>query len=77
MLFEPGGEGGAEVVALEGEFDGGLEEAELVAGVVALAFVVEAVDLLVLEEGFDGVGELEFAAGAGGDVFRSSRRCAG
>ncbi len=51
---------------LEGELDGGAEEALLVSGVVALAFVAEAVDLLVLEEGLDGVGKLELAAGAGG-----------
>jgi len=39
----------------EGELYGGFEEAEFsVAGVVALAFVVEAVDLFVLEQGFDG-----------------------
>jgi hypothetical protein len=66
--FEPFSEGGAEVVALEGELYGGFEEAELVAGVVALAFVAEAVDLLVGEERLDGVGELEFAACAGGEV---------
>ena len=40
-----------------------------VAGVVALAFVAVAVDFFVFQEGFDGVGELEFAAGAGGDAF--------
>src|SRR5258708_7133669 len=67
--FEPGAEGGAEVVAFEGELDGGLEEAHLVAGIVSLAFVAEAIDLFVLEEGLDGVGELEFAACAWGDGF--------
>ena len=67
--FEPLAEGRAEVVALEGELDGGFEEAEFVAGVVALAFVVEAKDFFVGEQGFDGVGELEFAACAGGEAF--------
>ena len=36
---------------------------------MALALVGEAVDLLVLEQGLDGVGELEFAACAGRDGF--------
>jgi hypothetical protein len=35
---------------------------------VALAFVAEAVNLLVGEESFDGVGELELASLAGGEV---------
>jgi len=35
---------------------------------VALAFVAEAVDLLVGEQGADGVGELEFASRAGSEV---------
>src|ERR1700722_2985915 len=62
-VFEPVAEGRPEVVPFEGELDGGVEEALLVAGVVALAFVVEAVDLFVLEQSFDAVSELEFAAG--------------
>ena len=37
---------GAQIVALEGELHGRLEEAQLVAGVVALAFEGVAVDLL-------------------------------
>ena len=53
---------------LKGELDGGAEEALLVAGVVALALVAEAVDFFVLEKCFDAVGELELATGAGGDV---------
>src|ERR1700727_1734383 len=67
--FQPCTEGGAEVFVLEREFDCGAEEALLVAGVVALAFVAEAVDLFVLEERFDAVGELEFATSARGDGF--------
>lgn len=53
---------------LQPELDGGHEEAELVAGVVALALVGEAVDLFEVEQGLDAVGELELAAGAGGDL---------
>lgn len=63
--LEPFAKFGAEVVALESELDGGFEEAEFVTCVVALAFVGEAVDLFVLEQGLDGVGELQFAACAG------------
>src|SRR4051812_19621864 len=59
-LLEPGAEGGAEVVALEGELNRGFQEAELVAGVVALALVAETVDLFVLQQGLDAVGELQF-----------------
>jgi hypothetical protein len=57
------------VRAIRCRWYGGFEEALLVAGVVALADVAVAVDLFVLEQGLDGVGELEFAAGAGGDGF--------
>ena len=37
---------------------------KLVAGVVALAFVAEAVDLFVSEQRLDAVGQLQFAAGS-------------
>src|SRR5207248_10768441 len=67
--LEPAAEGGAEVVAFEGKLYGGAEETLLIAGIVALAFVLEAVDLFVLEQSFDAVGELEFAACAGSDGF--------
>ena len=58
-------EGAAEIVAAEGQLDGGLEEAELVAGVVTLALEAEGVDGAAAQEVLQGVGELDFAAGRG------------
>ena len=66
-LLQPCLEVGTEFVVLQAELDRGFQEAELVARVVALALVGEAVDLFVLQEGLDAVGELELAACAGGD----------
>jgi hypothetical protein len=67
---------GAELVALEGELERRLEEAQLVAGVVALAFEGVAVDLLLLEQLPQAVGELQFAACAqfrGGEHLENCR----
>ena len=49
---------------LHAEFHRSLQEAQLVTGVVALAFVAIAVNLLVLQQRLDGVGQLQFAARA-------------
>src|SRR5579875_1997415 len=68
LLPEPIAEARPKVAALKRELDRGLEEAELVAGVVTGAFVGEAVDLLVLQKRLDAIGELDFAAGTGRDL---------
>ena len=51
-------------MAAQREFDGRLEEAELVAGVVALAFEAVGVDRAAAQQVLEGVGELDFAARA-------------
>ena len=49
-------EGAAEVVAAEGEFDGGFEEAEFIAGVVARAFEAHSVNGPAAEKVAEAVG---------------------
>src|SRR6185369_16808069 len=56
----------AEVVALECEFDCGLQHAEFVARIVTLAFECEAKYFFFFEQSLDAVGELDLATGAGG-----------
>src|SRR5579864_1602707 len=52
----------AEIVATQGKLDRGLQEAELVAGVVARAFEHIPVNGPVAQQVFQGIGELDFAA---------------
>src|SRR5258706_6661345 len=61
--------------ALQGKLHRGLQEAELVAGVVALAFEDVAVDLLARQEHADGVGDLQFAADAERRVLQAIEDC--
>src|SRR5690606_9340985 len=68
-LLEPGGEVRAEVLAVDGELDDGLEVVELVPGVVAAAAEDDAVDAAALArghpgEGLQGVGQLDLVAAA-------------
>src|SRR5262245_44419188 len=56
-------EGAAQVVALERELDRGLQEAQLVSGVVARALEAVAVQAPVLAQGAQAVRELDLAAG--------------
>src|SRR5579862_9900443 len=58
----------AQVLALEGEFYRGLQESQLVAGVVALAFVDVRIHFLFFEQDAHAVGELEFASRARGSL---------
>ena len=60
-------EGFAQVVAFEGEFDGGLQKALLVARVVTLAFELVAVDGPAAQHVLQAVGQLNLAATAGFD----------
>jgi hypothetical protein len=45
------------------QLDGGFQESQLIARVVALADVVKALDLLILEQRLDRVRQLQFATG--------------
>src|SRR5271165_625184 len=74
QLLQIFSEVGAEVVALAGELERRLEEAQLVAGVGALAFEDVAVDLFLLEQLPQAVGELQFAGCA---QFRGGARFEG
>jgi hypothetical protein len=67
--LEVGAEGGGDVVAEEAEVDVGFDEVELVADVMALAIEAEAMEGFLRHKRGHGVGELEFAAFAGGDFF--------
>src|SRR5579875_360732 len=58
-------EGGADVVPLEGQFDGGPQVVQLVAYVVAAVTERPAVHRLTFGQGLDGVRELDLASSAG------------
>jgi hypothetical protein len=76
QLLQIFSEVGAELVALAGELERRLEEAQLVAGVGALAFEGVAVDLFLLEQLPQAVGELQFAGCAqfrGGEHLENCR----
>src|SRR3546814_323228 len=62
---QPGAELGAEIVAGEGQLDGGAEVVELVADVVAALDERVPVDVLGLEQQADGIRELDLAAATG------------
>src|ERR1700677_1909325 len=67
--FQPFAKGRSKVLALQGKLYSGFQEAKLISRVVALAFIAVAVDLLIREQGFDAIGQLESAPGTGSDVF--------
>src|SRR6185437_250335 len=54
----------AQLGALQSELDGRFEESELVPGVVALAFVAVAIDLLLFQQQAHCVSELKLSARA-------------
>src|SRR5262249_40835078 len=58
----------AEVVPLEREFHGRLQETEFVSRVITAAIIHVSVHFFALEQGAQAVGELEFSASAGRDV---------
>src|SRR5512132_1589287 len=62
-----------EVGTGEGELDGGLEEAELVARVVALALELDRVHRAPRAERAQAVGELDLAALVGGGLGENSK----
>jgi hypothetical protein len=64
QAFQVFAEGDAEVVALQGELDGGFQETQFVSGIVAAAFVDVGVHFFFLQEVAHAVGELKFATGA-------------
>src|ERR1700761_717373 len=68
-FVEKGLQRGAQLVshfrALKGEGDVGLQEADLVAAVIALAFEAVAVERLAADQLGHRIGELDLAAGAG------------
>ena len=49
-------------MAAQGEFDGGFEEAEFVAGIVALAVEFEGINRTAAEQVAQGVGQLDLSA---------------
>ena len=65
---------GAEVVAIDGQLDGGPQVVELLADVVAALGEDVAVDGLLAEQQRDGVGELDLAADARAAPARARRR---
>src|ERR1700679_1176885 len=67
--FQPFAKGWSKVLALQGKLNSGFQEAQLISSIVALAFIAVAVDLLIREQGFDAIGQLEFAPSTGSDVF--------
>ncbi len=66
--FQIFAEGVAEVFTFQGEFHGGFQEAEFVAGIVATAFVDIGIHFFFLQKKAHAVGELEFSASAGRGV---------
>ncbi len=58
LRLEPLPKGGANLIVLQREVDGGLQKTKLVAGVVTLPGILEAKDLLMPQQRLDGVGEL-------------------
>ncbi len=56
--LKPLSKGGANLIMPQREVDRGLQEAQLVTGVVTLTGILEAKDLLMLQQRPDGVGEL-------------------
>ena len=56
------------------QLDGGFQESQLIARVVALADVVKAVDLLILEQCLDRVGQAALRHRCPASAARSSRR---
>src|SRR4051794_29988796 len=68
VLGQPLPEGRAEIVAGEGQLDGGAQVVELVADVVAALLERVAVHLLGVHQPADAVGELDLAAVARLDV---------
>ena len=66
-----------EVAALQCEIDCGLEHARLVASIVARALEVEAVDLFILQQAENAIGQLQFATRAGRDVLEQLKDARG
>ena len=63
----------AQIAALQREFYRGFQESQLVAGVVAFAFVDVGVHFFLLQQHSHAVGELEFAAAPVGVFARQSK----
>ena len=80
QLLEIGRELGSQTRVLEAELDGGLQVAELVAAVVALALEFEGVNRFTLHETRNAVGELNLAARPFadlGEIIENAKRTTG
>jgi ribose transport system substrate-binding protein len=67
----------AQILALQRKLHRGLQEAELVAGIVAFAFEGVAVDLFLLQQPLQPIGQLQLAARAQLDVDSSVSKIVG
>ena len=57
----------------QGEFHGGLQKSQFVAGIIACAFETIGVDGPAAQQVAEGVGQLDFAARAGFDGQKESK----
>ena len=59
-----------EVLTVQGEIDGGFDETEFIAYIVAGSLKIIGVNSLGGHQPFDGIGQLNFTAGARGLIFQ-------